>query len=53
MVTNKDILARVYSQGFNSSDFYIIILRTALKNKDFFKWWRSYGFNIDIFVLNK
>ena len=53
LVTNKDILARVYSQGFNASDFYIVILGKALKDKDFFKWWRSYGFNINIYKLNK
>ena len=53
LVTNKDILARVYSQGFNESDLYIFILEKALKNKDFFRWWRSYGFKINVFVLNK
>ena len=53
MLTNKDILARVYSQGFNESDFYVIILGKALKDKDFLRWWRSYGFKISLFVLNK
>ena len=53
LVTNKDILARVYYQGFNSSDFYIIILGKALKDKDFLRWWRSYGFKINLYKLNK
>ena len=53
LVTNKDILARVYSQGLNESDFYIVILGKALKDKDFFRWWRSYGFKLNIFRLNK
>ena len=53
MVTNKDILARVYSQGFNQSDFYIVILEKALKDKEFLRWWRSYGFKLNIYKLNK
>ena len=53
MLTNKDILALVYSQGFNSSDFYIVILEKALKNKDFLRWWRSYGFNLNLYKLKK
>ena len=53
MVTNKDILERVYSQGFNDSDFYIVILGKALKDKDFLRWWRSYGFKINLYKLNK
>ena len=53
MLTNKDILERVYSKGFNSSDFYIIILEKALKDKDLMRWWRSYGFKVNIFKLNK
>ena len=53
LVTNKDILARVYSQGFNSSDLYIAILEKALKDRDFLRWWRSYGFKINLYKLNK
>ena len=53
MVNNKDILARVYSQGFNESDFYVVILRKALKDNDFLKWWRCYGFKLNVFRLNK
>ena len=53
LVTNKDILARVYSQGFNASDIYIVILGKALKDKDFLRWWRSYGFKLNIYKLNK
>ena len=53
MVTNKDILERVYSKGFNASDFYIIILEKALNNKDFMRWFRGYGFKVNMFILNK
>ena len=53
ILTNKDILSRVYSQGFNESDFYVIILEKALKDKDFLRWWRSYGFKLKFFRLNK
>ena len=53
LVTNKDILARVYSQGFNESDFYIVILEKALKDKDFLRWWRGYGFKLNLYKLNK
>ena len=53
MLTNKDILSRVYSQGFNDSDFYIVILGKALKDKDFLRWWRSYVFKINLYKLNK
>ena len=53
LVTNKDILARVYSQGFNSSDFYIFILKKAAEDKDFLRWWQSYGFKFNLFRLNK
>ena len=53
LVTNKDILEWIHSEGFNSSDFYIVILGKALRDKDFLRWWRSYGFKIDMFVLNK
>ena len=52
-VTNKDILNRVYSQGFNNSDFYLVILEKALKDKDFLRWWRSYGFKLNMYKLNK
>ena len=53
LVTNKDILARVYSQGFNASDFYIVIIEKALKNNDFLRWWRSYGFKLNMYKLKK
>ena len=53
MLTNKDILARVYSQGFNESNFYLVILEKALKDKDFLRWWRSYGFKLNLYKLNK
>ena len=53
LVTNKDILTRVYSQGFNASDFYIVILKKAAEDKDFLRWWRSYGFKITMYKLNK
>lgn len=53
MVTNKDILERVYCKGFSDSDFYIVILEKALKDKDFLRWWRGYGFKINLFKLNK
>ena len=53
MVTNKDILEWIHSEGFKESDFYIVILRKALKDKDFLRWWRSYGFKINIYRLNK
>ena len=53
LVTNKDILARVYSQGLNASDFYVVILGKALKDKDFLRWWRSYGFKLNLYKLNK
>ena len=53
LVTNKDILARVYSQGFNESDFYIFILKKATEAKDFLRWWRSYGFKLNMYKLNK
>ena len=53
MLNNKDILARVYSQGFNESNFYLVILEKALKDKDFLKWWRSYGFKLNLYKLNK
>ena len=52
-VINKDILGRVYSKGFNESDFYIFILEKALKDKDFLRWFRGYGFKMNMFVLNK
>ena len=53
LVTNKDILARVYSQGFNESDFYIVILGKALKDKDFLRWFKGYEFKINLYKLKK
>ena len=53
MLTNKDILEWIHSEGFNSSDFYVLILRTALKDKDFLRWWRSYGYKLNLYKLNK
>ena len=53
MLTNKDILEWIHSEGFNSSDFYVIILRKALKDKDFLRWFKGYGFKIRMFLLNK
>ena len=53
LVTNKDILEWIHSEGFNTSDFYVVILRTGLRDKDFLRWWRSYGFKINMFLLNK
>ena len=53
LVTNKDILEWIHSEDFNSSDFYIVILGKALKDKDFLRWFKGYGFKIDMFVLNK
>ena len=51
LVNNKDILTRVYSQGFNSSDFYLVILSKALKDKGFLRWWQGYGFKVNIYKL--
>ena len=51
LVTNKDILEWIHSEGFNASDFYIVILREALKDKDFFRWLQGYGFKLNIFRL--
>ena len=51
MVTNKDILNWVYSQGFNNSEFYIVILRKALKDKDFLRWFKGYEFKLNLFKL--
>ena len=53
MLTNKDILECIHSEGFNSSDFYIFILKKATEAKDFLRWWRSYGFKLNVFRLNK
>lgn len=53
MLTNKDILEWIHSEGFNASDFYVVIIRTALKDNDFLRWWRSYGFKMNLFRLNK
>ena len=53
MLTNKDILEWIHSEGFNESDFYIFILRTALKDKDFFRWFKGYGFRVNFYKLNK
>ena len=53
MLTNKDILEWIHSKGFNASDFYVIILRTSLKDKDFLRWFKGYGFKMNMFVLNK
>ena len=53
MVTNKDILVRVYSKGFNASDFYIVILAKALKDKDFLRWLKGYGFKVNMYILKK
>ena len=53
MVTNKDILARVYSKGFNVSDFYIFILKKAAEDKDFLRWFKGYGFKVNLYRLNK
>ena len=49
LVTNKDILEWIHSEGFNSSDFYVVILRTALKDKDFLRWFRGYSFKVNIY----
>lgn len=53
LVTNKDILAKIYCNGFNVSDFYIIILGKALKDKDFLKWFKGYGFKVSLYKLKK
>ena len=53
MLTNKDILNLVYSDGINVSDFYIFILKKATEDKDFLRWWRSYGFKLNMYKLNK
>ena len=50
-VTNKDILERVYSKGFNCSDFYLVIIEKALKDKDFLRWFKGYGFKINMYKL--
>lgn len=51
MLTNKDILEWIHSEGFNSSDFYVVILRTALKDRDFLRWFKGYGFKLNLFKL--
>ena len=53
MLTNQDILARVYSQGFNASDFYLVLIEKALKDKDFLRWFKGYGFKLNLYKLKK
>ena len=53
LVTNKDILEWIHSEGFNESDFYIFILKKALEDKDFLRWWRGYGFKLNLFKLKR
>ena len=53
MLTNKDILEWIHSEGFNESDFYVVILRKALKDKEFFKWFKGYGFKINLYKFKK
>ena len=53
LLTNKDILEWIHSEGFNASDFYIVILGKALKDKDFLRWFKGYGFKINLYKLNK
>ena len=52
ILTNKDILEWIHSEGFNASDFYIVILEKALKDKDFLRWLKGYGFKLNLFKLN-
>ena len=49
MLTNKDILEWIHSEGFKESDFYVVILRTALRDKDFLRWFKGYGFKINLY----
>lgn len=53
MLNNKDILNLVYSQGFNSSDFYVFILKKALEDKDFLRWFKGYWFKLNLYKLNR
>ena len=53
MLTNKDILTLVYSKAFNMSDLYIYIRLKAAQDKDFLRWFKGYGFKINLFRLNK
>ena len=53
LVTNKDILEWIHPECFNESDLYIVILEKALKDKEFLRWWRSYGFKLNLYKLNK
>ena len=52
LVSNKDILNRLYSKGFRVSDFYIVILEKSINDKAFLEWWRGYGFKLNLFKLN-
>ena len=51
LVTNKDIIEWIHSEGFKGSDFYIVILGKALKDKDFLRWFKGYGFKLNVFRL--
>ena len=53
LVTNKDIIAKVYSKGFSASDFYVVLLGKALRDKDFLRWFKGYGFKINLYKLKK
>lgn len=51
-LNTQERLEWVASQAFKMSDLYLYIRLKAAQDKDFFKWWVEYAFDINIFLYN-
>ena len=51
-LNNQERLNWIESQAFKMSSLYLYIRLKASQDKDFFKWWQEYAFEINIFLYN-
>ena len=52
LLNKKDRIELIKSKAFKMSDIYLYIRLKAAQDKDFFKWWQKYSFDINIFLYN-
>ena len=51
-LSSREILERIDSGEYGIGELLLLIRVKAANNKDFLKWWRSYGFKMKVHWFN-
>lgn len=49
-LNTKERIGWIESTGFKMNSLYLYIRLKAAQDKDFLKWWKEYGFKVELFL---